>query len=155
MLNRFLPALFCAVSMLAQEQPKAEDSPQPYVVSEAYEVYSALLPQEWAWRVAHAATLVLRMETVPYQMCLGPDAASKQILGPAIADYIKVNQKRWLLQRQFQIEKPYELAPTNQLSTVSKAHAGGWIEVSAVGFNDPKTVAVVYIGHSATSFDRT
>ena len=87
------------------------------------------------------------METVSYQMCLAPDTVSKQILGPAIADYIKVNQKRWLLQRQFQIEKPYELAPTNQLSNVLQTQAGGLIEVSAVGFNDPKTVAVVYMGH--------
>jgi hypothetical protein len=46
MLNRFLPMLLCAVSMLAQQQPKAEDCRQPYVVSEAYEVYSALLSQE-------------------------------------------------------------------------------------------------------------
>ena len=91
MLNRLLPVLLCALVM-GQVQPKPEDTPQPYTVSEAYEVYSTLLPEDWTWRVAQANTLVLRAETVGYEMCLDPDAASKKILGPAIADYTKVNQ---------------------------------------------------------------
>ena len=86
MLNRFLPVLLSAASVIGQVQPKAEDGPQPYAISEAYEVYSTLLPQEWTWRVAHANTLVLRTETVGYKMCLAPDAAEKQILGPVVSE---------------------------------------------------------------------
>jgi hypothetical protein len=152
MLTQCVTVLLAAATVLAQVPPKAEDSPQPYAVPEAYEVYSILLPQDWMWRYAHADTLVLRTETESYKMCLDPDTASKQILGPAISDYNRVNQKRWLLQRQFQIEKPYELAPASQLSTLLRTGAApGWIEVSAVGFNDVKTVAVVYIGHHCGS----
>jgi hypothetical protein len=147
----FMAVLLAVATLFAQAPPKTEDSPQPYAVPEAYQVYSALLPQNWMWR-NDTNILLLRTETEPYKMCLDPDAASKQILGPVIADYTRINQKRWLLLRQFQIERPYELVPAHQLSTVLRTGAAfGWIELSAVGFNAVKTVAVVYIGHHCGS----
>jgi hypothetical protein len=85
-------------------------------------------------------------------MCLEPDDVSKRTIGTAISDYNKVNQKRWLLTRRFSIEKPYRLLSGNRLLTLARnGSAMGWIEVSAVGFNDEKTIAVVYAGHHCGS----
>jgi len=139
---RWLFAL-SAVSILGQTE-----SPEPYTVSEAYEVYSAVLPDES--RAERATTLVIRDEVVSYEMCLYPDEESKKIIGPAIAHYQIVNRKRWRLQRDFHLQRTYELMPADKLAYVfSDPEAGRWIELSAVGFNDAKTVAVVHIGHRA------
>lgn len=132
-----------------------------YEEPEAYRVYSSIFPKEWAWQEARANTLVIRVETVPYTMCIEPDKESEKIIGNAIADYKAVNQHKWLLQRQFDIEKPYELISGEEIDITFKSggrdgweafyerhpDSGGWMELSAVGFNTSKTIAVVYAGH--------
>ena len=52
-----------------------------------------------------------------------------------------------MLERAFRIDLPYELASKDDLSLQQNPDTGGLIEVSAVGFNGDKTVAVVYMGH--------
>ena len=130
--------LTVAVLLLAQ-------SPEAYNVPEAYEVYAAILPGEWPWTVNHEATLAIIEETKLYNMCLEPAGKSKSLLGQVIADYIRVNQKPSLLQRKFEINKPYEL--------VSRSGRGypSLTELSAVGFNADKTIAVVYAGYHCGS----
>jgi hypothetical protein len=133
-----------------------------YDDAEAYRVYSAILPNEWSWRDAKASTLVIRVETAPFTMCIEPDKESEKIFGSAIKDYEKINKKRWLLQRRFEIEKPYELISSEEIATTFSSRledggwgafyerhpdSGGWIELSAVGFNSSKTIAVPYAGH--------
>jgi hypothetical protein len=127
-----------------------------YNVAEAYQVYSALLPDEWP-RLIPAQTLMISDKTSTYGMCLQPEPESSKVLGTAIADYVATNKRSRTLQRSFQIDKPYELIPEQDLhltsnaadgwSTFYKRHpnAGGWIELSAVGFNNEKTVAIVYV----------
>src|SRR5262249_55248754 len=131
--------------------------------AEAYEVYAAILPTGWLWQVQKAKSLIIRSETVAHEMCLQPaDAASEKIVGPAISEYVKLNEKTWLLHRRFDIEKPYELIAYDDLMSAFKEgqwenfdarypNSGGWIELSAVGFNADKTVAVVYMGHHCGS----
>jgi hypothetical protein len=91
-------------------------------------------------------------------MCIQPDDESKKVIGSAISDYVRVNKRTWLLQRQFAIEKPYELMGSNEWNAIFQEggwnkfyerhpNSGGWIEMSAVGFNADKTVAVVYMGY--------
>jgi hypothetical protein len=142
-------------------EPNDTKPVQTYSIAEAYEVYSAILPNEWTWRYAKSKTLLVRAETVSYQMCLTPDTVSSNLLDAAIANYRLVNRTTWTLERKFEISKPYELIPSAALEAPFKTNgpAGwsefklehpdsvGWIELSAVGFNDDKTVAVVYIGH--------
>jgi hypothetical protein len=153
--------LLLSISFLfSQGAPvRTASAPKPYVDSEAYEVYSAILPSEWPWRVAHAKSLVIRSETRDYEMCLRPEKESEELVGPAISDYLKVNGKTWLLQQQFGIELPYQLTTDDELKAAlgrggwpgfytQFPDSGGWIEFSAVGFNADKTVAVVYMGHS-------
>ena len=144
-----------------QSELKNAKSVQTYSVQEAYEVYSTVLPDEWTWRYADSKILLIKAETVSYQMCLTPDAESAKLLDPAILNYRVVNGMSWTLERKLDISKPYDLVPGATLqapfktsgpagwSDFKRAHPDsvGWIELSAVGFNHDKTVAVVYVGH--------
>jgi hypothetical protein len=138
------------------------NTPTPYEVADAYEVYATVLPSEWPLRDAHAKALVIQAETKGFEMCLRPDKEWEQKVGPAISDYVRMNAKPFLLQRRLNIKTPYQLVLADQLSSAIHAFdwegfyqqypdSGGWLEVSAVGFNNDKTVAVVYMGHHCGS----
>ena len=139
-------------SFLTQTTSSAYDD------ADAYEVYAAILPSEWPLRVAHAKQLVIRRETRSYQMCLKPDTAIQARVGPAIADYIRQNEKKWLLQPRLSFASPYQFFEGSFDDVLKRGgwdayyrqypESGGLIELSAVGFNVDKTVAVVYMGHS-------
>jgi hypothetical protein len=134
--------------------------PQAYDVAEAYEVYAAILPSEWAWRVANAKRLVIRRETTHYCMCLEPIGDSKKLMDAAIADYETRSQTEWLIQDNLKIEKPYAIITSDEISAMFQPglegyqilsqrypDSAGYIQFSAVGFNAEKTTAVVYVGH--------
>jgi hypothetical protein len=157
--------LLQVISLLISSLPLSQgsalntDNPlKPYEDAEAYEVYSAILPMEWPWQAQKAKTLVIQSETQGHQMCVRLDAESEKIIGQAISEYVKLNEKTWLLQRQFSIERPYELIAYNEFKSgllqgdwenLLKRYpdSSGWIILSAVGFNADKTVAVVSMTH--------
>ena len=131
-----------------------------YDVKDAYQIYSLLLPHEESYNFAKG-TLIIQEETESKrdvsEPCVTPEAASR--FKDAIADYKRVNKKQWLLQRQFQIEKPYEIVSSETIGIVLRSgdwdgflkrypESGGYIIMSAVGFNREKTLAVVYAGSS-------
>jgi hypothetical protein len=161
MFSLFL-SMFLALALPQGNPPAASQAPpHDYEVAEAYEVYSAILPSEWSWNDAKAQGLVIKQATASYEMCLAPDAASQQIIGSAIADYVRQNKQPWLLQRKIKVEKTYTLLTAKEEKAAFQRSPGGWegfyqlypdsggmIELSAVGFNADKTVAVVYSGHS-------
>jgi CubicO group peptidase (beta-lactamase class C family) len=164
MARLILSTLLALASVQANSSTTPKDPPPGYDLPEAYEVYSAILPSEWSWKDAKAKWLVIRQATTAYEMCLSPDAASQQLIGPAIADYVQQNKQPWLLQRKFDIEKPYTLLSANEETAAFQSSPGGWqgfyqmyadsggiIELSAVGLNADKTVAVVYSGHHCGS----
>lgn len=159
LLTGFVMAIALAI---AQENGLLEA--KAYDDVEAYKVYSAILPSEWPLSVADATMLVIRTETEPYAMCIAPDKEGEKVVGSAIADYKKRNGTKWLLQREFDITKPYEIVSKEEMDAIFKTDGsagggwealnqrypnsgGGWIELSAVGFNSSKIVAVVYVGH--------
>src|SRR5208283_20017 len=159
--------LLCISGAVAQKSAPAE----PYNVDEAYQVYSVLLPNEKAYGFAKG-TVVIRQETVsrpplvlPSGQCFGEclgkcltvEAADK--FKEAISDFDRMNSKRWLLQRQLQIQKPYELMSSDTITLSFKKQGDGWdgfykrhpssggfVIMSAVGFNKEKTRAIVYTG---------
>ena len=153
---------FVTLMTIAVAQENRAPEPKAYDDAEAYSIYSSILPGEWPWSDANASTLVIRTETEPYAMCISPDKESEKMVGSAIADYKKKNQAHWLLQRKFEIAKPYEMVSKEEIDSTFKTvgsegwktfyerhpDSGGWIELSAVGFNSSKTIAVVYAGHS-------
>jgi hypothetical protein len=137
-----------------------DTSAKPYEINEAYEIYSLVLPHEESSGFAKG-TLVIQQETVSHSLdlaCFDPKSAIK--FKDALADYSRVQKRVWLLQREFQIEKPYELVSADTINLFFKEHgvggwqyfyerypdSGGFTIVSPVGFNKTKTLAVVYTG---------
>jgi len=137
-----------------------DESIAPYNDADAYEVYAAIVPSQWQTRVTKAKTLVILSPTKSYKMCLVPEKESEELITPAIADYVKLNEKTWLLQQQnFKLPTPPKLINSDELKSLFERgkwasfyrqyeDSDGVIELSAVGFNSDKTVAVVYMGHS-------
>jgi hypothetical protein len=143
-----------------------------YKDAAAYEVYSAILNSPEAVRLSKSKTFVIRRETLrnsgavldseaPPRPCLWPDAESATIIGTAIDDYVKVNKTKWLLQEKFKLEIPYKLIRSEMVFSLIDPltknedwtefykrypDSGGFIDLSAVGFNADKSVAVVSKG---------
>lgn len=144
----------CISSAVAQRPATAE----PYDVDDAYKIYSVLLPNEESFAFAKG-TLVIQEETMSKPLpagCVTQEAANK--FKDAIADFERVNGKQWILQPHFEIGKPYQLARQATIMQSFKVlgdwkgfdkrypGSGGFIVVSAVGFNSDKTQAFVYTG---------
>jgi hypothetical protein len=128
---------------------------------EAYAVYSALIDSGWPWGGSPPGTMVIREESRSMEMCLVPDSAWVEIMSPAMEDYVRKNREPWLLQRNFGMARPYEILPYANVDLIFGQHSlfegwelfyrlypasGGIAELSAVGFNPGKTVAVLYAG---------
>jgi len=161
MLKTFLLSLIISFVAFPAHSLAQTQQPEPYQVAEAYEIYSAILAGSWPVSEAHAKTLLIRAETgSDHDMCLKPEGDSAPVVGPAIADFIEVNKKAWLLQKAFQIDQPYDFIFEKELDGLFTDGPGGWKafyekypdsggynQFSAVGFNADKTVAVVYAAH--------
>jgi hypothetical protein len=146
--------LFCCVSACHREQ-----SLDAYEDEEAYKVYASILPS--------TTPLILRGGTATHDFCLVPlDNQAESVLRPAIKDYLGLNSRGWLLQSKLSFPQRYTLIPEKELAAIfQKGTSGipsrnawkefqqryptyqGWIEVSAVGFNSDKTIAIVYLGY--------
>ena len=155
-----MTVLAICMATCASGQITQPGTAKTYDVEEAYRIYSLLLPQEESYGFAKR-TLVVREETVsktmPDRPCVTPDAATQ--FKDAIANYDRLNKTQWLLQRQFQVDKPYEIVNSDTIGVLFKDGAwegfykrypdsGGYIVMSAVGFNKEKTRAMVYTGSS-------
>jgi hypothetical protein len=150
-------SLLLSLFLSPRAVPQSSEQPTAYEDNDAYEIYSVLLPQEEAYGFAKR-TLVVREETESKsdtEKCLTPEAAKE--FKDAIADFAQVNRKRWLVQRQFQVEKPYEIVNSDTIDLLFKQSgwngfyarypdSGGYILMSAVGFNHDRTLAVAYTG---------
>jgi hypothetical protein len=138
---------------------ESSGSGEPYADAEAYEVYSALIPQ--VSPNPETKTWFIRIDTLTNGRPLGDQARKlwKQTRGAdtALDDYFKVNRKIWLLQRNFTLPNPYRLVTREQLKAIFPDNFRGgnfgelWLELSAVGFNADKTLAVVYIANFCTT----
>src|SRR6266571_298233 len=134
--------LLVSCPLLFQKETAGEiDGPALYEEAEAYEVYSQILPSEWPWRVANVKALVIRKVTGSYEMCLRPEKEWEDLIGPAISEYVKLNNKKWRLKQEIQIEKPYSLVTPDDIDSAFQIgswegfykkypDSGGWIEVS-------------------------
>ncbi len=150
----------CCGTILAQQSA----APEPYTDDDAYRVFDALLGKD-----ATASILVIQQETsgpvarpelnFSYgpERCVTPAAAEE--FKDAISDYNRLNHRKWLLQRKFASERPYELLDSATADLLLQD--GDWqkfrqrfpqaqtiFDMSAVGFSKDKTHAVVYFGQS-------
>lgn len=139
--------------------PESPGKVDAYIDAEAYAVYTSILPTLRPPKDAKADHLVIRRETRAYQTCLQPEKEWEPLLKPAIDDYLRLNNNAWSLQPLFRLDIPIELLPQEQIERIMRIgvhcweefyrrypRSGGWIELSAVGFNADKTVAIVYAG---------
>jgi hypothetical protein len=152
--------LFSLESMGACQRSSGEfsGSGKPYDVAEAYQVYSAIIPE--VSPNPETNTWFISIDTLPTGRSLDDQAREqwKQTRGSdtALDDYFKVNRKIWLLQRKFTLPKPYELVTSDEIKAMFPRHFRGnfgelWLELSAVGFNADKSLAVVYMSHVCTT----
>jgi hypothetical protein len=133
----------------------AIDGPPAYTISEAYNVYSAIL----AAQTPYVSEFVVDLETNPYQLCRAPEEELDTSVRAAMVDYSKVNHSKFILLpiffRVFPVSKPYRLVLRRDLKDNSKIGSemfGGpdvW-SFSAVGFNQDKTTALAYYQHTVT-----
>ena len=104
-------------------------------------IYSLLLPQEESYRFAKD-TLMIREKTLPdigvTEACLTSAVANK--FKDAIAGFNRFHSKKWLLQRQFQIEKPYKIVSSGVIAALPDypPSSAAYVEMSPVGFNHEK-----------------
>jgi hypothetical protein len=147
-----LRVLLLALALLSSLTVASHNAPQvglaPYENSDAYDVYQAVLSTDAT--AAATSPLVITSETQPAVMCLKPEGASKRLLLPAIIDYNEQNENVHLLQPKFGLKTRYELLTKQEISArFSQRHPGDgrWFELSAVGFNRERTVAVVWVGY--------
>jgi hypothetical protein len=116
-----------------------------YQKSDAYDVYTALLSTEPANAVS---PLLISAETQGSAMCLRPEGRWKRTLTHAIANYNEQNAKTYRLQPKFRMKGRYELLSQEEIHTRFKRPGDGrWLELSAVGFNWERTVAVVWVSY--------
>jgi hypothetical protein len=129
------------------------DATEPYEDTDAYDVYSAIIasiapdPEMHMWLIG--------IDTLPISLSdkdqLGNDERRKEVKrakGTALSDYVKVNSKRWILQRKFNLPEPYELVTEDRMRILFPDNGlfrGTWIQFSAVGFNPDKTMALVFL----------
>ena len=133
-------------------------SAEPYDVAEAYQVYSAFIPE--LSPNPETKTWFIGIDTVPNGRSLDDQARRlwKQTKGAdtALDDYHKVNRNIWLLQKQFTLPNPYKPVLARQLKAMFLPHfregnfGEPWPDLSAVGFNADKTFAVVYMANVCT-----
>src|SRR5882672_2528443 len=120
---------------------------RPYEDAEAYKVYSALLANS-------DRPLLIFQETGEDMGCLDAVRAHDKQAASALDDYVKVNERGWMLQDKFSFKKPHKLigpADTKAMYEEQEKEAdrlgyragSGYFVLSAVGFNADKTIAVV------------
>jgi hypothetical protein len=127
---------------------------------DAYAVYSIHLSGARPERRVVPAPLIIQATTESWD----PPNCFPEPLKPeweeVLAAYRRQNAKSWTVQRRLQLDAPYELVskeairasfgPDANWEAFDRAHpgSGGYIMLSAVGFNAAKTRAMFYAGYS-------
>ena len=139
-----------------RDHPKAE----PYRDPEAYEVYNAIIPEEETYQTGKGALIISQTtEMGGSNLCFEDDIGER--FDEALTDFLSQNTRPWLLQRQFQSSRPYEIISARGIGQLFKnddrqggwghfysrfPHSGGFSHLSAVGFYKTRTLAVVHAG---------
>ncbi len=136
-------ALFSSLTITSQETQQKLVA--PYENSDAYDVYQALLSPD---AVNATWPLVISAETESSGTCLKPEGVWKRTLMQAIADYSGQNAKTYRLQPKLKMKRWYELLTKEEIYARFKHPGdGSWVELSAVGFNRKRTIAVLWVSH--------
>ncbi|MBI3475228.1 MAG: hypothetical protein HY010_05825 [Acidobacteria bacterium] len=146
-LRASLAVFVLSITLLVAQDHSAA---QPYHDADAYKIYSLLLPHEESYGFAED-TLMIQENTLAEDImgaCLKqPDATRFK---GAIAGYNRIYKKKWALQPQFQIAKPYRIVGVKVISGLPDDPQGAvsYVSLSPVGFNQGKTQAIVFVRSS-------
>jgi hypothetical protein len=124
---------------------------------ESYAVYRTLIPFHGLGK----GRIVVRRETFADRRCFPKGRPLAEEWKPVVHDFVEQNSRPRTLQPGFDIGRDYMLvpskdieaefigAPTGDWSTFYARYpnSGGFIELSAVGFDSTKTRAIVYGAH--------
>jgi len=130
-----------------------------YDLAEAYEVYAALLQGDW--QGAQQKTVVISTTTKFWKACVNPATEKDSALKAALEQYNSVNKDTWKLQGKLSFGRQFDLISLDEIRSMFREGIGrgwerfgkrypdssGFVELSAVGFNEDKSVAVVYMGY--------
>jgi hypothetical protein len=125
---------------------------------EAYAVYATLIG--WENHTAKAKPLVIQRETATNNWCTLSGAALEGDWKPVVEDFKRQNAPVRFLAPDRDLEVPYIVVPVKDIRAFFKQGGGDWqafyrrypdsggyVEVSAVGFNQAKTRALAYMAH--------
>lgn len=139
--------------------PESPGKAEPYDDPDADAIYAVILPTLWPLANAKAEQLVTLRETRAYKMCLQPDPEWEPLLRPAMEDYLRLGRRIRLLQPLLRPTVPCIFLSREEIDGMMRKSGGGWdefyrrypksrgwIELSAVGFNADRTIAIVYAG---------
>lgn len=135
---------------------------------EAYAVYASLLPNEWTVRTAHAKTLVFQEETGTNWRCMSSGKPLEEDWRPVVDSLRSENARPRRLRVGFPLGTPYLVVPSADIKASFSdlpndpnfgwggfykryPDSGGFMVVSAVGFDVSKKRAMVYMAHSCGS----
>jgi hypothetical protein len=141
---------------------RAQDAPlKPLDDPEAYTVYASLLPNEWPVRTANAETLVFEQETGTRRDCMPSGKPLEAEWRPVVDDFRAENASVRMVRPGFALGRPYIVVPKADIEARLRENprdpwpafymrypdSGGFMVVSAVGFNASKDRAMVYMSH--------
>jgi hypothetical protein len=143
------PLLFMLILTATNSGSQNPTTPQPYNVAEAYQIYNLLLPREPSYAFGKDRVMIREeADQGGGTPCLTTAAAKK--FADAVAAFNRLQQKKWTLQPKFQLDKPYKLITPEDIKalpdTPTQSAANSFVEMSTVGFNREKTLAVLFMG---------
>jgi hypothetical protein len=142
----------------------ADSRPAAIQDAEAYVVYASLIPQEWTVTAAHATRLVVQREAATYNRCLPSGGALETDWRPVVESFKAENARDRVVLPDRDLQFPYLVVPKSEIMALFQEaksdpglgwpafyrrypDSGGYMQLSAVGFDPAKTRALVYIGH--------
>ena len=128
-------AIAAARIVVAQDEPVS-----PVNDSEAYSVYATLVPKVWGDIGRSARELVVQRDTVTYSRCMPSNGPLDTEWSRVVSSYNSENSKNRTL---VQGPSPVWIFQLGSTETIQSSNT--YIQVSAVGFDEPKTRALVYV----------
>ena len=120
--------------VVAQEKP-----PSLVGAPEAYSVYATLLPKVWSDIGRPTKEMVVQKDTVTYPRCTPSNGTLDTEWRRVVSSYDSENSSNRTLVQGQSPERTYQVAAAD---TIRSSNA--YIQVSAVGFDESKTRALVY-----------
>ena len=146
-MSRLLPL---TLIILAQAYPLHAAIPE-ITEPESYEIYSHLIAAEIAahWPMSVRVGVTRETQRGPLPMCIEPPPGQDALYRPMINDFEQRNASRLALQPKLKLSSMYMWVDPKQTREflADPKVPSVLFEVSAVGYNQDRTRALVYVGH--------